>query len=324
MANAGQNTNGSQFFITFVATPNLDGLNPDGSAKNCASPGVSCHAVFGKVIEGMDVVNGITARDPGTATMPGDAIKTITISEAAPTPTPVIDAKRTLVLYGVNSNDDGLSTIDPATAEVTFIGPLGTQYMVATSMAVRPSDLAIFAVAANELVTIDPCTGIATTVLSNLPAAGSGGSIAFSPDGRLFAAEFVLMEIDLSTGEQTVLGEIDSIAGPGLRIAAADFDPITGALYGVDLTLAPPQRLVRIDTATGQVIESFALSEDIGLIGSIVFNAEGQLMGSGFGGPKGNILFDIDRTKGFVSNIRPVTLGLNVSLAPQGMGYALC
>ena len=81
MANAGQNTNGSQFFITFVATPNLDGLHPDGSAKNCASRGVSCHAVFGKVIEGMDVVNGITVRDPGTAATPGDAIKTITIRE---------------------------------------------------------------------------------------------------------------------------------------------------------------------------------------------------------------------------------------------------
>ena len=65
MANAGANTNGSQFFITFEATPHLNDL----------------HSVFGKVIEGMSVVNSLTVRDPGTATKPGDAIVTVEISE---------------------------------------------------------------------------------------------------------------------------------------------------------------------------------------------------------------------------------------------------
>ncbi len=65
MANAGPNTNGSQFFITFDATPWLDGQ----------------HTVFGHVIEGMDVLFSISPRDPQTATKPGDKIITIRIEE---------------------------------------------------------------------------------------------------------------------------------------------------------------------------------------------------------------------------------------------------
>lgn len=69
----GKATNGSQFFIMHTKdSPRLDGLNEDGSAKDCAKTGVSCHAVFGKVIKGMDVVDSLEK---------GDVIAEIAITE---------------------------------------------------------------------------------------------------------------------------------------------------------------------------------------------------------------------------------------------------
>ena len=65
MANAGPNTNGSQFFITFAETPWLNGN----------------HTIFGEVVEGMDVLFSISLRDPMAASSPGDRLETVEIEE---------------------------------------------------------------------------------------------------------------------------------------------------------------------------------------------------------------------------------------------------
>ncbi len=72
---------GSQFLITLKAKPDFDGLKADGSQKNCGFAGASCFPVFGRVIEGMEVVKGLKKRNPQPFEPPGDVIKTITIQE---------------------------------------------------------------------------------------------------------------------------------------------------------------------------------------------------------------------------------------------------
>ena len=67
MVNSGPDTSGSQFFITYDATPQFDGA----------------YTIFGQVLQGMDVLAQLTPRNPqiGTETPPGDKLISVTIEE---------------------------------------------------------------------------------------------------------------------------------------------------------------------------------------------------------------------------------------------------
>ncbi len=231
------------------------------------------------------------------------------------------------VLYGVNSQDDGLSIIDPdgsGNVSVTHVGTTldasGKHYAAPMSMATDPNGaLYVWNNSGNpgsnsgSLLAVDRCTGTASRLLNN----GQGHFQALSSDA---AGSGVFYGLGTSAYRVTVTGTSQLGSSPSFEIGGADTGP-DGSIYALEKTTAPGAtgpRLVTIDPNSGAASPVATLSEDVGTVGSIVFRSDGTLIGSSIS-PKGkNILFYFT-TAGEVTNTRHIEHG---EYAPDGMAFA--
>jgi hypothetical protein len=253
-----------------------------------------------------------------SAVIPGDGPDRNTRSPLGP-----VSPATTYVLYGTSSGGDALFTLDPETGETTLIGPLDPDpdiFVTPVAMAVRACDGGIFiwnnsngtggntTVLDGRLLTADPCTGLGTAVDPDLPHQGQISALAFHPAGRLFGTDSQLFEVDPLTGEVTTVGPI------GARIGGADCHPVTGVLYGAELS--SPYRFGTIDLETGALTEIGRLDIEQGVIGALAFDPSGNTL-YGTSMYTDGQLFEIDIETGEISNIVPI-----VGTTPQGMGFA--
>ena len=228
------------------------------------------------------------------------------------------------VLYIISSRGDDLKFLDPETGDITVVGRLHPDtsiFVTPVAMAIRPCDGSIYvwnnsnegdepntSVSHGSLLKVDACTGLGTEVDPALGAQGQMGALAFHPDGRLFGMDRMLYEIDPDSGVATVIGS------PGMRIAGADFDPLTGILYGVELLA--PYRFGTIDLDTG----AFTLIGNLGITegptGALAFDpVDNTLYGSAMYSV--SQFFKIDLATAAVSET--MLLG---DVPIQGMGFA--
>jgi cyclophilin family peptidyl-prolyl cis-trans isomerase len=106
MANAGANTNGSQFFITTAITDWLDYK----------------HTIFGDVLEGYENVTAIPVRDPATATAPGTTLKSVVI---------ITDASQVITTFSEDISVATQAEVNTALAVLVEEGALGGELEVA-------------------------------------------------------------------------------------------------------------------------------------------------------------------------------------------------
>jgi LPXTG-motif cell wall-anchored protein len=209
---------------------------------------------------------------------------------------------------------------DPATNE-TNIGT-GTGTFNIEAIALQPGTGILFAADAGMLGTLDVTTGRFTAIGKIGTGAGPIGRVDFDDvDGLSFDAtsgllygsqrevpeEDLLLVIDPKTGAAVpgAVGGADYAVVPAISdlpdVDALAIDPLDGRMYGVVNDDGRKDHLVRIDKATGQVIDIGVLgAQDVEGLGF----ASGQLIGTTGKVFKSEGIWDIDKATGAASNRR--------------------
>jgi hypothetical protein len=197
----------------------------------------------------------------------------------------------TRILYA-QGYEDGVTgvllTIDPTTGAATVVGPsvgLSGNGDIA-DMSFR-SDGALYAMAGGgglgnvPVYTIDKSTGT-VTLLGPSNTSGSGNGIAFSPSDVLFHANGTdLHTLDQTTGAATLVAGLTWPSGPCSlaghpRVAAMDFQPGTGTLFGVLNHCGDSVwHLGTIDTATGDVTD---IGQTVDKLDAIAFQPPSRIL----------------------------------------------
>ena len=209
---------------------------------------------------------------------------------------------------GVASNPRNLGVT--SVVGITF-GPGGTVYGLMTFAGTYP----------NSLVRIDPATGNTTQIGPTGFSSVFEGDIAYDPvSGRLYGLTDItgtgpdprnLFTLNPATGAATVVGDIAATGDP----SAMAFSP-EGALYVLDnVDGGPPDRLYRVDPATGVAISGVDLSTRLGFTGGMAFDPATRNLYVADGGTEGtNALYSVDPSTGVMTRIG----GLG-PLAPRGL-----
>jgi hypothetical protein len=173
------------------------------------------------------------------------------------------------LLYGSTGNNPAATagrfvTINPATAQVTFIGPFNAGPVNDSGTPATMTDLAfdsagnlygVGSIGGPQLYSINIATGQATVIGNSGIASTTGGGLAISSGGVFYATPTASRfgTYDTTTGVYTNIAAPNRPGNAG-AFAALDFDP-SGVLYAMHSAPGspPPTNLVTIDPATAAV-----------------------------------------------------------------------